>query len=72
MHGDYIIPLATHEAADAQRVGPKAANLAALAQAGLPTPGGFCLDAEAYRQQIRHAQLETAARGTFSTEAAST
>ena len=68
MHGDYIIPLATHEAADAQRVGPKAANLAALAQAGLPTPGGFCLDAEAYRQQIRHAQLETAARGTFSTE----
>ena len=34
------------------RVGPKAANLAALAHAGLPTPGGFCLTAAAYRAQL--------------------
>jgi pyruvate,water dikinase len=33
-------------------MGPKAANLAALARAGLPTPGGFSLDANAYRAQI--------------------
>jgi pyruvate,water dikinase len=39
-------------AVDAERVGPKAANLAALTRAGLPTPGGFCLTADAYRTQI--------------------
>src|SRR5690242_12528898 len=43
--------------ADPDRVGPKAANLAALARAGLPTPGGFCLSADAYRQQIAHLGL---------------
>jgi len=47
-----IIPLSDAAAADADRVGPKAANLAALGRAGLPTPGGFCLSAEAYRAQI--------------------
>src|SRR5215831_7986274 len=46
----FIIPLET--APDAASVGPKAANLAALARAGLPTPGGFCLNAAAYRGQI--------------------
>jgi pyruvate,water dikinase len=46
-----IIPLAAREAADADRVGPKAASLSALARAGLPTPGGFCLTADAYRLQ---------------------
>jgi pyruvate,water dikinase len=46
---DYVIPLSAATAADADRVGPKAANLAALARAGLPTPGGFCLGADAYR-----------------------
>src|SRR5438128_9057624 len=50
----YIIPLI--DAADADRVGPKAANLAALTRAGLPTPGGFCLTADAYRHQIAHLQ----------------
>jgi pyruvate, water dikinase len=46
----FVVPLeATPDAAD---VGPKAANLAALARAGLPTPGGFCLTAAAYRAQI--------------------
>jgi pyruvate, water dikinase len=48
----FIIPLDAANAADPDQVGPKAANLAALAQAGLPTPGGFCLTAAAYRAQI--------------------
>jgi len=48
----YVIPLGSAAAADVDRVGPKAANLAALARAGLPTPGGFCLTADAYRAQI--------------------
>src|SRR5437870_5602065 len=47
---EFIIPLST--AVDAECVGPKAASLAAVAHAGLPTPGGFCLSAEAYRAQI--------------------
>ena len=47
-----IIPLTAATAVDAERVGPKAANLAALLHAGLPTPGGFCLSADAYRTQI--------------------
>jgi pyruvate,water dikinase len=48
----FILPLGDAAATDPERVGPKAANLAALAQAGLPTPGGFCLTASAYRAQI--------------------
>jgi pyruvate,water dikinase len=48
----FVIPLSSAAAADVERVGPKAANLAALARAGLPTPGGFCLTADAYRRQI--------------------
>jgi pyruvate,water dikinase len=48
----FILPLGDAEATDPERVGPKAANLAVLAQAGLPTPGGFCLTAAAYRAQI--------------------
>src|SRR5436309_16092713 len=48
----FIIPLAEATALDAERIGPKAANLAALARAGLPTPGGFCLSANAYDAQI--------------------
>jgi pyruvate, water dikinase len=49
---DFVIPLSDASAVDAECVGPKAANLAALARAGLPTPGGFCLSADAYRAQI--------------------
>src|SRR5712675_30605 len=49
---EFIIPLTAAAAVAAERVGPKAANLAALAQAGLPTPGGFCLTAAAYRAQM--------------------
>jgi pyruvate, water dikinase len=48
----FIVPLGAVAATDAARVGPKAANLAALAHAGLPTPGGFCLAADAYHAQI--------------------
>jgi len=49
---EFVVPLSAATAADADRIGPKAANLAALAQAGLPTPGGFCLSAAAYRAHI--------------------
>ena len=57
-----LLPLTAPEAADAVRFGPKAANLAALGNAGLPIPGGFCLDAEAYRVQLAHLGLEKTAR----------
>jgi phosphoenolpyruvate synthase/pyruvate phosphate dikinase len=63
-----LVPLTAREATDAARFGPKAANLARLHQAGLPTPGGFCLDAEAYRIQVRALRLEADARGVFSAE----
>jgi pyruvate, water dikinase len=49
--------LSAPDATDASRVGPKAANLAALTRAGLPTPGGFCITADAYRRQIAHLGL---------------
>ena len=57
MPAKYILPLATPAATAPERVGPKAANLAALAQAGLPTPGGFCIAADAYRRQLQHLEL---------------
>lgn len=63
-----IVPLSAPEATDANRFGPKAANLAALGQAGLPTPGGFCLDAQAYRIQLAALGLEHAARNIDSPE----
>ena len=47
---EFIVPLGAAASIDADRVGPKAANLAALSRAGLPTPGGFCLTADAYRR----------------------
>ena len=63
-----VLPLADPRAADAVRFGPKAANLARLAQSGLPTPGGMCVDAEAYRRQIAALSLEETAKAVFSTE----
>jgi pyruvate,water dikinase len=63
-----IVPLASPEAADADRFGPKAANLARLGHAGLPIPDGFCVDAEAYRVQIAALGLEQAARNVDSEE----
>jgi pyruvate, water dikinase len=67
MH-QFVVPLTAPEATNASRFGPKAANLARLGQAGLPIPGGFCLDAEAYRAQVRVLGLEADARGVFSAE----
>jgi pyruvate,water dikinase len=62
----YVVPLTSQEAADGSRFGPKAANLARLLAAGFSVPGGFCLDAVAYRTQIRALGLEADARGVFS------
>ena len=62
MHGafkqEFVLPLDTVGADDAALVGPKAANLGALAHAGLPTPGGFCLTADAYRHQLAELGLD--------------
>jgi len=65
MH-QFVFPVTARHATDANRFGPKAANLARLGQAGLPIPDGFCVDAEAYRTQIRALGLEADARGVFS------
>src|SRR6516225_6234283 len=65
---EFIIPLTAAAAVDAECVGPKAANLAALAQAGLPTPGGFCLSADAYRAQIATLGLEPMVRRFAATD----
>src|SRR5215510_6614146 len=54
----FVVPLSAPEGVVADRVGPKAANLAALARAGLPTPGGFCLTADAYRHQCTQLGLD--------------
>ncbi len=55
----FILPLTDPAAIDPENVGPKAANLAALGQAGLPTPGGFALTAAAYRHQARHLGVDS-------------
>ena len=62
LSGQFIIPLTAATAVDAECVGPKAANLAALLHAGLPTPGGFCLSADAYRTQITALGLDPMVR----------
>jgi pyruvate,water dikinase len=59
--GEVIVTL-SDAVGQADRVGPKAANLAALARAGLPTPGGFGLTADAYREQIEHLALTDTVR----------
>lgn len=61
----YIFPITDPAATDANRVGPKAANLARMANAGLPTPPGFCIDAAAYRAQIHALGLDADARGVM-------
>jgi pyruvate,water dikinase len=65
--GDFLVALSSPDAAEASRVGPKAANLAALARAGLPTPGGACVTAGAYRAQLAALDLEGLARDVFTT-----
>jgi phosphoenolpyruvate synthase/pyruvate phosphate dikinase len=54
----FVLHLDDPFAADPERVGPKAANLAGLTLAGLPTPGGFALTADSYRHQLRHLGIE--------------
>ena len=61
-----IVPLSAPEAADPSRFGAKAANLAALGQAGLPVTGGCAVDAQAYRMQLAALGLEETARRVFS------
>jgi pyruvate,water dikinase len=61
----FVYSVSSPEATDADRFGPKAANVARLGQAGLPIPDGFCLDAAAYRHQIYALGLEADARGVF-------
>jgi len=63
-----LIPLGSEAATDPDLVGPKAANLARLERAGLPTPGGFCLSAEAYRKQMAELDLNAIARRVASAE----
>ena len=63
-----IYPLSAPEATDANRFGPKAANLAVLGRAGLPIPESFCLDAQAYRVQVEALGLGDAARDINSPE----
>jgi pyruvate,water dikinase len=58
---ELVVPLSAPAATDAARFGPKAANLARLGHAGLPVPGGFCLDAEAYRMQVAALALDLSA-----------
>jgi pyruvate,water dikinase len=64
----FLVPLASEEATDPSRFGPKAANLAALGRTGLRIPAGFCLDAAAYRHQVVTLGLEEIARGVFGSE----
>jgi pyruvate, water dikinase len=58
-----VIGLDDLHAIHADHVGPKAANLARLARAGLPTPGGFCITADAYRLQCAALGLEDVLSG---------
>lgn len=46
---------ALREAGDVALFGEKAAGLAAIAAAGLPVPGAFCVGADAYRAHMEHA-----------------
>jgi pyruvate,water dikinase len=57
-----VLTLNSQVATDSTRVGPKAANLSALARAGLPTPGGFCITADSYRRQIEYLGLSDIVR----------
>ncbi|NND50530.1 MAG: hypothetical protein HKN60_09795, partial [Rhizobiales bacterium] len=59
---EFVIKITDAAALDAERVGPKAANLASLAQAGFPTPGGFCLTADAYNHQLASLGMQDAVR----------
>jgi pyruvate,water dikinase len=59
----FVVALSAPEATDPECTGPKAANLATLSHAGLPTPGGFALTAEAYRYQLDRLGIADQVRG---------
>ena len=63
---DLIARLGDDAATDPARFGPKVANQALLGRAGLPIQSGFCLDAEAYRSQLKAAGLADAAAAALS------
>src|SRR5258708_7578293 len=63
-----VVPLSASEAADPSRFVAKAANLAALLQAGPPGAEGLRLAARGYRLQISALGVEKSARGVFSSE----
>ena len=65
---DLVVALESPQALDASRFGPKAANLAALGAAGLPVPGGYAVDARAYRLQLATLGLEATAREVFASD----
>src|SRR5215467_4613683 len=65
---DLVVPLSAPQASDAKRFGPKAATLAALGAAGLPVPGGYAVDARAYRMQLAALGLEATAREVFAAD----
>lgn len=56
-------------ARDRQLVGGKAASLAALMQAGLPVPGGFCITTNALSLVIDNIDIEVARSGLSTAEA---
>jgi pyruvate, water dikinase len=60
-----VVSLEAPDATDAKRFGPKAANLALLGRAGLPVPGGYAVDAQAYRAQLASLGLDATAREVF-------
>jgi len=62
LRADVVVQLTDAAGATADRVGPKAATLARLRQAGIPVPDGFCLTADAYRVHLATAGVETTAR----------
>ena len=62
----FVVRLTDEAATDAERFGPKAANQAALGHAGLPTPGGFVLGADAYFHQLESLGLVDAAEQAVS------
>ncbi len=66
----FIVPLTSADATDVDRFGPKAANLARLGRAGLPIPGGFCVDAAAYRVQVAALGLADSASDVSSADLA--
>jgi phosphoenolpyruvate synthase/pyruvate phosphate dikinase len=65
----FLVRLDDPGAREAARFGPKAANLARMIRPGLPVPGGFCLDARAYRLQLAALGLEDAAHAVMTSEA---